>query len=881
MTPRRLAHYEIHELLGKGGMGEVYRATDTKLQRQVALKLLPPQLMADPERQARFSREARTLASLHHPNIASIHGLEEADGVRFLVLELAEGEDLASRLARGPLPLEEVQSFAEQIIEGLEAAHEQNIVHRDLKPANLRVSAAGQIKILDFGLARAIAGGMVGEEDPSLSPTITAAHTQAGTILGTAAYMSPEQARGKPVDKRADIWAFGAILWEMLTGARLFGGETITDVLAAVVREEPDFGKLPPGTSPGMRQLLLRCLQRDPKQRLRDIGEARLLLKGDPMLSGSGLAAAPPAPASSRWLRMLPWALFVLALALLLPRALDTSSESAPAPLRRFEFRTDNGFARLSPDGSAFLASNSEGIWLREFANLEPRRLRSAEELGASRDSEFKPCFSPDGKQIVYFADGRLWRMPTAGGPGSVVCLFDTALDDCTWTASDWIVLAAPRRPLYRVRAQGGTPEVLIPLGEGELDFHNPSLLPDGESFVYSVHRTQGVDTIEMFVNGQRKIVLREEMPATELTISPQLFNFPCASPTGHLIFQRDKGNQGVWAVEFDATSGETRGAPFLVQAEARQPSVSRDGLLLFASRGGIDSGELVLVTREGKVVRRLGDQHRGASGPAFSPDGKSLAFIGPARTGSQIFCLDLATDEVRQITADDLPKSNLSWIPGTSDLAFAMPDSGCRSIFTQPSDGSRRAERLVRNGSEQTFLYGGSEWVYTLYCQAERGIARMLRGQAPQILRASAGGVDRAELSPDGRWLLWRDWASGDPMFYVSDYPAMAGTWKLGASDNVAAWGQDGKSIYMVREGRSPELVVIGVDTQRGLALSTPRVLFPLQGGEVYASAFNRFAISPDGQLIALPTLDPLDAQRPDVVLVENWLAAFQNAER
>ena len=449
----RLGHYDVTALIGEGGMGQVYQATDTKLKRQVALKILPEAFSADPERLARFQREAEVLASLNHPNIAAIHGLEEADGTRALVLELVEGPTLADRIKRGPIPLDEALPIAKQIAEALEAAHEAGVIHRDLKPANIKVRDDGTVKVLDFGLAKALDPSPEG--DPSQSPTLTAAATQMGVIMGTAAYMSPEQAAGRPVDKRGDIWSFGVVLFEMLTGQRLFTGETVSHVLSAVLQVEPKWDALPAGTPLLLRRLLRRCLQKERKRRLRDVGDT--LTDLDDALAGNEIdetAVAPQQPAA--WRRVMPWvALAFLAggTAGVLMGGPGTESELIPRAARRFSIRplasgqwnaNVSSFAAVSPDGSDVVYVATGGLYHHPLDVGESVQLPS----GSFPRS---PFFSPDGEWVAYFSEGDLWRLRLAGGAPQAICACDSGTDTTgTWGPDDTIIFGAYSN-LFRV----------------------------------------------------------------------------------------------------------------------------------------------------------------------------------------------------------------------------------------------------------------------------------------------------------------------------------------------------------------------------------------------------------------------------------------------
>ena len=560
-------------------MGEVYRATDTKLGRDVALKLLPEAFASDSERLSRFEREGRLLASLNHPNIAHLYGFESAslDGgtpVHFIVMELVEGEDLAERLKRGTIPVDEAVAIARQVAEALEEAHEKGIVHRDLKPANVKLTPDGKVKVLDFGLAKA----WTGNDDPlsgsapalSQSPTLARTGTAAGLILGTAAYMSPEQARGKAVDKRSDIWAFGVVLFEMLAGRRLFDGETVTDVLAAVVREPIAWDALPAATPASLRGLLERCLERDPKARLRDIGEARIAL------ARPGAVEAPSATRTPRS----PWPLAAAALAITMAAAAAGWHARRPAPpeLRKLDVAAEGLSADearravLSPDGRRIAYFAERKIHVRDLDRAEARELPGTE--GAAY-----AFWSPDGRTIGFYREETLFRLGLDSP--SPVTVARTGIHvsgaGACWTTDGRIVYSRGNTGLFEVRAEGGEPRVLLePDREsGDGHFHGCSLLPGGRGLVFVVHPTSApANTIGLLADGRSRSVL---------SLPGETVADPAWSPSGHIVFGRTgAGRDGVWALPFSLERLEPTGEPFQVVAGAGGPSVGADGSLLY-----------------------------------------------------------------------------------------------------------------------------------------------------------------------------------------------------------------------------------------------------------------------------------------------------------
>ncbi|MEE9236055.1 MAG: protein kinase, partial [Candidatus Acidoferrales bacterium] len=662
LTPdTRLGHYKVLEPIGAGGMGEVYRARDERLNRDVAIKVLPEAFARDADRLARFQREAQLLASLNHPNIGSIYGLEEDDGISCLVLELIEGPTLAERIARGPLPLQEALKISRQMAEALEAAHDRGIIHRDLKPGNVKVTPEGMVKVLDFGLAKALEGEPAAV-DVSKSPTLGAPASQVGILLGTAGYMSPEQAKGKPVDRRADIWAFGVVLVEMLTGKPLFEGETVSETLAAVMMREPDLSALPGDTPPPIRRLLTRCLQKDPRQRLQAIGEARIVMED--LLAGKVEEAVVPGAAAviaqPAWRRLLPWGLLVVvavgaatAVAFWSP----WQSEPVQQPMRlRVEISPENPLyvdlgaaAALSPDGTklAYVAGSGANrmLYLRTLEQYEGAPLSGTE--GAR-----SPFFSPDGQWIGFFTNNKLKKVSVAGGAPLTLC--DTQQNrGGTWGPDDTIVFAPDiTTGLSRVPASGGTPEPITERQQGERSHRWPSFLPDGQHVLFIGQRGgQDYDDASIEVlnleTGERKVVHEGG-------------TYPRYLPTGHLAYIRDGT---LFAAPFDLDRLEVTGTPAPVLQEvlstpggtsgtgAAQYAFSQNGLLVYLTgTPAVQKFPIVWVDRRGNVTPMVEDQ-RNYSMPRLSPDGTRLALVIEEESSTDIWVYDIERGAMTRLT--------------------------------------------------------------------------------------------------------------------------------------------------------------------------------------------------------------------------------------
>ncbi len=627
----KLGPYEVLSPLGAGGMGEVYRAKDTKLHREVAIKVLPESLSADPERLARFEREARVLASLNHPHIASIYGMEESTSVKALVLELVEGQTLQDRIEAGPIPVDEALSIGKQIAEALEVAHEKGIVHRDLKPANVKIDPEGQVKVLDFGLAKALDPlASTSSPDISHSPTMSLG-TQAGMILGTAAYMSPEQARGKAIDRRADIWAFGVVLYEMLTGQRLFAGETVSDTLAAVLRHEISFDALPPATPPSVRSLLARCLDRDPKNRLRDIGEARIALEvaghATPQQSPAAVAAPPASGRRSRAVAI-GAAAFALALGLAAGWLLRRPAALASGAGARWALAIPDGFS-LVGESSPNLAISADGrlqaavvvdsartthLLVRSMDEIEPRILADTE--GAT-----SPFFSPDGKWIGFFRNQTLLKIPSSGGPpiDLAATATVTAARGATWSRDGFIYFAPNVAVgLSRVSQNGGpvTAVTKLDLARDERTHRWPQALPDGSAVLFTCDTaasTEYYDDARIEAvrpsTGERKVVVEGSSQARY-------------GSGGRLIFAR---GGSLFAIAFDARTLSTRGAPEIV-AQGIATDVSSGAVQFAVSRQR--SGDLGARRRERSVPAFLDRPERRRDADPDFP--RSLQRVGP-----------------------------------------------------------------------------------------------------------------------------------------------------------------------------------------------------------------------------------------------------------
>ena len=854
----RLGPYTISSAIGRGGMGEVFRARDSRLNRDVAIKVLPEAFASDPDRLARFEREAQVLASLNHPNIAHVHGLEEGNGVRGLVMELVEGKTLADVItaagARG-VPIGDALPIARQIAEALDVAHEKGIVHRDLKPANIVVTADGTVKVLDFGLAKAMAPADAAIATNVMnSPTYTGRLTEVGVILGTAAYMAPEQAKGLAVDRRADIWAFGAVVFEMLSGHRPFDGDTSVDIVAAVVTKEPEWDRLPAGIPDSVRHVLHRCLEKDPKRRMRDIGDARAELESaSPASRSPKTAVAPPARQRIGVLPVVGIAL-TLALGAFIGRQWFAPRPPVPAPVKFEIVVADRSHPVISPDGLKIALTSAKGLKVRDLDSLAVRELPGTE--GAQT-----PFWSPDSSAILYGAKGSLWRVMAAGGPPSLLV---SRLPSDAWdqdaggvfTSDGAIVFTNGASPLMRVPAAGGDAATLIDIDPtDELHFHNVSGLPDDRGFLFVTHRKAGYDTIELAVEGKRQRLLRVE---------GALLTYPVYSPSGHILFTRALTSPGLWAVPFALSTLSITGEPFLVDAAASNASISRTMRLAYVPRADIAPSRLTWLDRTGKEVGRVDQLHLIDRNFALSPDGAQVAFSERTDEKWDIWTHTFKTGERRRLTADGAARWPV-WMPDGRSIVYASVSgpTAPSTIRRVAADGSGplgdvglgREHSLSRDGRlvfyQRDFdlyyrpLEGGDEVAF---------FKSPLREQMPR-------------LSPDGRFVqfLQREPKAFTPLAFLKPFPTGEPLVPLGFVSLTAYWSADGKKIYYFL---APDLFEVDVQTTPSVRAGIPRKLFSLRQLGT-SGAFPTFDVTPDGQRFLTLVSEPeASIQRVVVVL-------------
>ena len=888
---RDLSHYRLIEPIGEGGMGVVWKASDTTLHRDVAIKVLPDLFAHDPERLARFEREARVLASLNHPHIASIFGLHTADGVRFLAMELVEGEDLAQRLARGPLPLAEALPLALQIAQALELAHEKGIIHRDLKPANVKLTGAGDAKVLDFGLAKALEGETGRPSSSSVmsqSPTITGPMTGVNVLLGTAAYMAPEQARGHVADRRADIWAFGVLLTEMLTGQRLFDGETISDTLAAVLKTDPDWSRLPKETPQRIRALLRRCLERDPKKRLRDIGEARIAL--EEVIAGAPEDAAVDEAAARRDAALRPLGkkniamtlvqvVVVSVVSVLAARLIDRPGSAPPAVKFRLPAPVEASgpprYPALSPDGSMVAYLAGDRLWIQTLGELEPR--------GVHVDPGASGLFwSPDAKHVGYIAGARIMKVAVGSGENQAICDTRAALtggSGAAWGGKGSVIFSrGDSAGVLEVPALGGDPRAVVPVDSSESDLHDPSYLPGDRGILFAGHRHHGgVNNLQVWTRGKRKLLL--ELPG-------QTIATPVYSPTGHILFRRTPTTPGIWALPFSLRGLKATGEPFLVVPKGTRPTVSRDGWLACSGVDAATALQLAWVDRNGKELGAIGEL-LALTGrmPVLARDGARIALSITDNDNEDLWIFDSARGTRTRLSFEPGGEAGPAWSPDGRRIAYYANPLGCvgsaecYSVLIRSSDGTG-APDTVGLGARPVFSPDGKSLLYTEF-ESPRGEWNLavvpLEGEPqPSILVQGNPRAMEGRVRPGGDLVAYMSSESGEWQVYLTRFPSAEGRWQVSvAGGQWPRWNAKGDRLYFVQGEDVMEVAVLGVGSP---TLGRPEKLFtrPTTGQGTF-EWYSGFDASPDGSRFVIMRPAGDRARPPSVTVIQNWYSEFK----
>ena len=899
-----LGPYRVEALIGEGGMGDVYRARDTKLNRDVALKVLPESLTRDPDRLARFGREAQVLASLNHPNIAAIHGVEERDDVHALVLELVEGPTLAERIARRPLALPEALPIARQIADALAAAHEHGVIHRDLKPANIKVrDDDGIVKVLDFGLAKPAQDVLSPQSEdapprsPSPSPSVVSpVVTAMGLILGTAAYMSPEQARGRPADRRSDVWAFGCVLYEMLTGKRAFDGDDVSDTIASVLKSQPDWTALPNDTPAAISRLLRRSLEKDPRRRLSDIADARLEIDEAEALAGAGASSEARPGVTTRARRALPWAIAgTLTVALIAALVLWSPWRAVPLPVSQ-QLSVDLGagafldespggvpqFA-ISPDGSmlAFVGERDrvEGLYLRRFAQLQALPLVT----GPVSD----PFFSPDGEWVGFFsnADRKLKKIPVAGGAAVNICdIVNFYPRGASWSDDDSIAFnpyADAWTALLRVPAAGGKPQPISTLGDGEVAHRWPQVLPGAKAVLFAAFGTQGgIDAANIVAqrlpSGPSKIVLRGAHYARYLR-------------SGYLVYAQ---GATLFGVPFDANRLEVTGQPVAVVQGVKAFNVSGASLFDVSDTGTLAyvSGDLMGTAAPMMWMRRDGTMTpmraipRDWRAPQFSPDGKRIAFHIDDGRQLDVYTYEWARDFTTRLTSDPAVDSFPVWSPDGRTIVFSSSRGAQQlaNLYWASADGSGEVHRLTESDDRQLATSWHPSGKYVAF---DRQVSQQQwdlmvlpmdvsgsgwKAGTPTRVIGQIAQRPTAVFSPDGRWLAYSSNESGRSEVFVRSFPGPGAQWQVSTSGgSVPTWSRRRNELLYL----SPDshLMVVSYIIEGNTFRADPPQMWseqPIAG----RPTLRWFDLHPDGDRIIVSG-DPATGTNVDkVVLVSNF---------
>jgi serine/threonine protein kinase/Tol biopolymer transport system component len=892
MIGKRIGVFRIDAMLGAGGMGEVYRAHDTALDRDVAIKTLPPAFTNDPERLARLKREARMLAALNHPNIAVIHGLEESGSTCALVLELVDGDTLADRLigsgllalgsgpaqnptskaqsqtSSGALPIAEALSIARQIALALDAAHQKGIVHRDLKPANIKITRSGVVKVLDFGLAKLADDGS--GSDATAAATVAA--TREGVVVGTAAYMSPELARGRPVDKRTDIWAFGCVLFEMLAGISPFAGETSSDSIAAILSRDPDWSALPAGTPATVHLLLQRCLEKNPDQRLRDIGDVSFELESDHKAAdGAGRSGA----RSIRSAVVIGSAIGIAFLAWLANRQFEKIPEAPHQPTVKFTFTPERlrrgGVAEIdaevsiSPDGRhvTYVESSEGQLWVRDIDQEQARPVPGATNV-------FRAFWSPDNKFIAYSAGTELRRIPAEGGTPTTITKTTGPFRGGTWSADGSTILYCDGTGMYTVPATGGPPIRIVQHSHIE----QPSFLklPNGrEGFLFQVIGNPPSHDIQYMLAGET-----ERHAITSATSSNP---YPVYSPSGHILYVDGLGSaSSIWALPFSLSDLKATGKAFLVAEHGSSPKLALAGTLVYSDVPS-DKVNLIWTDRTGKTLSTIGEAQLYDS-PALSPDGRKLVVNIRGDRGWDLWTQEVGAATFTRFTFDSAFSQTPVWSASGDAIFWGKPVGGKSNIFSKALNGEALAQpeiTVTDPGAAPVWSPDGRFLAYeTMGSGTGRDVwyrERAADGRLgePKPFLQTQFNEDGASFSADGHFLAYSSDETGRPEIYVRSFPSGDGKWRVSTNGGTSVrWRRDGRELFYV-EGQ--QLMAVAVATRPTFSM---QAAIPLFGKPTLTSLNPQYDVTSDGKRFIMR--GPIDERPLAIHVVHNWFEEFRD---
>jgi hypothetical protein len=854
-------------------MGEVYHAYDTKLDRNVAIKILPATLAGDASALARFEREAKAVAALSHPNILAIHDFGTDGAIVYAVMELLEGQTLRARLAAGALPVRKAIDIALQIANGLAAAHAKGIIHRDLKPDNIFVAPNGHVKILDFGLAKAIAS------DPNISETIVANKddTAPGVVVGTVGYMAPEQIKGAPIDQRADIFAFGAIVYEMLTGRRAFGRASGAEAMAAILKDDAPELPAASGVPQPLERIVRRCLEKSPDERFYSAHDLGIALEA--LNERTSTTAQPALAGDTRSSRALIVASTIAAIAIAALIAATWSGGAATqgpsaGRVRKFHVPAQRLVPiretrpAIAPDGEKIVFAAGDSLWIQELNQLDPRQLATS----------WRPAhlfWSPDSAFVGFVSESKLWKVPVSGGLpialGDVPTTGGGALG--AWRPDGKIVFSrsASNSGLLELSEDGGEMRSVAALQDGDVDLHEPALLPDNNGYVLVVHRTEGPDTIAVVRGDTRKDILR---------LAGEQVVFPQYSPPGHLVFGRLGTSTGIWAVPFDPVQLETTGEPFLIAAGAFFPSVSRDGTLTFIRRIWSEPQQLVIVNRAGAVERAVGEPQPGLGLPVLAPDGRRVAVAMGANPRSDVWIYDLERGGRTRLTFLESWVYPAAWTARNRVVyGYTTPGRLRPALAAQAADGTGEADQFGEGLSASVSKTGAFTVFARIGDSKDANVDLYYRGAndaAPKLFLGRAGTQAGPQLSPDAAYVAYYSNESGRYEVYVKPFPTGTGQWQVsfgGASE--PRWSSKGDKLWF--RGFGNVLMEVDITTGTTFAVSEPRAVF--KGDPIAVDLTLGFDVLGDGQrfITARRMPDP-DGSMPSIAVVQNWFSEFAN---